>query len=525
MILSTDCADDADESVAVAPNLRHLRNLWISLMERTNTMRVITGCISHESSTFTPVATTWDSYLERFGYLRGAELITKFRGANTPIGGFIEGAEVHGFELIPTIFAEAHPSGPTPRALFDQILNDMLARIKEAGPIDGVLLELHGAMVAEGIDDGEGHILAAVREIVGPNVPIVAQLDIHSSVSQQMVKMADVLIGRESYPEVDMAARGRECADVLARILKEGLRPTMALHRIPMIWGMNQVTAHPPMSEAIAYLHEIEARPGVVCGSIATGFPLSDVPDMGSSVYIVTANNQALAQQYADELGEWLFARRADWQLHMPSTAEALADARQQGRYPVIFADRNDNPGGGSPGDSTGVLRTFIAEKLEEACVLYIVDPEAVELCRQAGIGATVTLAVGAKSSPLQGEPVLMTAEVMALSDGRFWFDGPMYAGLESDMGPSAHIRQGGIHVILTNGREQPFDMAFARSLGLDPQKMRYISVKSAAHFRAAFEPWAGAIYVVSEPSVHSADTGTLQYHRLGRKLYPFDPI
>lgn len=488
-------------------------------------MRIVTGCISHESSTFTPVATTWESFFERFGDVRGAAIIAKFRGTNTPTGGFIEGADLHGFELIPTIFAEAHPSGPAPRPVFDRLVNELLAGIAAAGPIDGVLLELHGAMVAEGVDDGEGHILAAVRELVGPQIPIVAQLDIHSSISQRMVAMADVLIGRESYPEIDMAARGQECADVLVRILTEGVRPTMALHRLPMIWGMNQVTAHSPMKEAIAELHRIEAQPGVVCGSIATGFPLSDVPDMGSSVYIVTDNDQALAQHYADELGAWIWERRASWQLPMPSTAAALADAQKQRRYPVIFADRNDNPGGGSPGDSTGVLRTFINAGLTDACVLYLVDPAAVAQCHQAGVGATLTLDVGAKSSPLQGEPVRMTVEVMACSDGRFYYDGPMYAGLECDMGPSAHIRQGGIHVILTNGRDQPFDTAFARSLGLDPRQMRYIAVKSAAHFRAAFEPWAGAIYVVSEPSVHSADTGTLTYQQLGRKLYPFDPL
>jgi microcystin degradation protein MlrC len=488
-------------------------------------MRIVTGCISHETSTFTPFATTWESYLDHFGYLQGAEIIPKFRGTNTPTGGFIEGADVYGFELIPTIFAEPHPSAPTPRAIFDQVLDDMLTRMAAASPIDGVLLELHGAMVAEGIDDGEGHILAAVRNLVGPHVPIVGQLDIHSNMSQRMVELADVLIGRETYPEVDMAARGRECADVLMRILKEGVHPTMALHQIPMIWGMNQVTAHSPMKEAIAELHRIEAQPGVLCGSIATGFPLADIPDMGSSVYIVTNNNRDLAQRYADELGQWLFARRADWQLRMPSTVEALATASQQGRYPVIFADRNDNTGGGSPGDSTGLLRTFVQARLKDACVLYMVDPAAVEQCQQAGVGAMLTLDVGGKSSPLQGEPVRMTVEVMALSNGRFRYDGPMYAGLEGNMGPSAHIRQGSLHVILTNGHEQPFDTAFARSLGLDPQQMRYIGVKSAAHFRAGFEAWAGAIYVVSEPSVHSHDTGTLQFHRLGRKLYPFDPL
>ena len=489
-------------------------------------MRVITGAIGHETSTFTTVATTWESYRnQRFGYLIGDEIISKFRGTNTTIGGFIAGAETHGLKLIPTIFANAHPSGPTPRDIFEAILKDMLDRIAEAGSIDGVLLDLHGAMVAEGIDDGEGHILATVRELVGPRVPILAELDIHSNVSRRMIEMADVLIGRETYPEIDQAERARECADVLVRMHREGLRPTMALHQIPLVWGLNQVTAHSPMREAIAELHRIEAQPGVICGSIATCYPLADIPDMGASVYIVTDNDPDLAQRYADELAAWIWERRADWQVPMPPTREALAQATAEEKFPVIFADRNDNTGGGSPGDSTGMLQTFIEAELEDACILYIVDPEAVHACREAGVGATLTLDVGAKSTPLQGEPIRMTAEVIALSDGGFSYDGPRNAGLESSMGPSAYIRQDGIHVLLVTEREQPFDTAFSRTMGLDPRQMRYIGVKSTVHFRAGFESWAGAIHAVSEPSVHDPVGKELPFHNLGRKLYPFDDI
>ena len=482
-------------------------------------MRIATGCISHESSTFTPVGTSYESFMERFGDVRGVAILKKFRGANTPTGGFIDGAEAHGFELIPTIMAVAHPSGPVPGAALDRLINEMLAGFQAASPLDGVLLELHGAMVAEGIDDGEGYILSAVRALVGPHVPIVAQLDIHSSVSELMIEKADVLIGRESYPEIDQAARGRECADVLVRMVRDGLRPTMVLRKLPMIWGMNQVTAHAPMNAAIAELHRIETIPGVVCGSIATGFPLSDVPDMGPSVYIVTDNNMALAQQLADQLCDWIWARRADWQLTMPPFREALATAQAQGLYPVIFADRNDNCGGGSPGDSTGTLQGFIDAGLQDACVLYMVDSKSVDACHKVGVGATITLDIGGKSSPLQGAPVRMTVEVMAISDGRFRYEGPMYDGLDGDYGPSAHVNQNGIHIILTYGREQPMGLAFSRSLGLDPKAMRYICVKSAAHFRAAFEPWAGAIHVISEPSVHSADIGHIKFYKLGRKL------
>ena len=486
-------------------------------------MRIATGSISHESSTFTTVATDWNSYRnQRFGYRTGQEVLDFFRGSNTAVGGFLAGCEQHGFELVPTIFANAHPSGPTPRAIFDEILDDMLTRMGQIDRIDGVLLDLHGAMVAEGHDDADGHILAAVRERVGPKVPIIAQLDIHSNMSPLRIEAADVIIGHETYPEIDQEERGLECADIMRRILQEGLKPTLALHQIPMVWGMNQVTAHPPMRQAIEYLHEIQSRPGVICGSIATCYPLADIPNLGASVYIATDNDQALAKSLADELGAWIWERRTDWQCPMPAVADILPEAEAAGKYPIIFADRDDNTGGGSPGDSTGVLKTFLAQGLQDACILYITDPETVAQCRQAGVGAELDLAVGGKSTPLQGEPVPMQATVVALSDdGKFTYAGPRNRGLDGFMGPSAHIVQNGVHVLLISEREQPFDIAFSLTMDLDPRKMRYISVKSAAHFRANFEPFAGNIYVVSEPSVHSGATLQGQFKNVGRKLYP----
>jgi len=485
-------------------------------------MRVAIGAISHETSTFTPVPTTRQDYEERLGGLqRGQQIIDTFADTNTPIGGFIEGAEVHGFELIPTYFAEPHPSGRTSRALFDEILGELLAELRAAGELDGVLLELHGSMAVERIDDAESYVLRAVREVVG-GVPILAQLDIHTNMSQEMVDAADVLIGRETYPEIDMAERGRECADVLVRILTEGLVPIMAVHRIPMIWGMNQVTAHPPMSEAIAELHRIEALPGVVCASIATCYPLADVPCLGASVYVVTDGDLDQAQRLADELGAWIWERRATWHFPRYTTAKTLDQLGENPPRPLVLADRDDNTGGGAPGDSTGVLRTFIERGLQDACVLYIVDPEAVEQCLAAGAGAQIDLQVGAKSSPMQGEPVAMRVHVVAVSrEGRFRYDGPMYAGLEGCMGPSAHIEQDGVHVLLVTRREQPFCTAFARTLDLDPRQMSTIAVKSAAHFRAGFESWAGAVHMVAEPCVHSE--WNLHFQNIGRRLYPLD--
>jgi microcystin degradation protein MlrC len=488
-------------------------------------MRVLSGTFAHETSTFTPVVTNWNSYKERVGYLTGHEIFDKFRGSNSIIGGYLDGAETHGFELIPTVCAHAYPSGPTPRDIFDTILNDILERMAAAGEVDGVLLELHGAMVAEGIDDGEGHILAAVRQLVGPNVPILAELDIHANVSQQMVEIADVLIGRKTFPEIDQAERARQCADVLMSIVNEGVRPTMALCPLPMIWGAKQVTEHQPMKEVIDRVYAIESSPGVICASLSASFPLADVPCMGASVYVATDNDLDLAQRHADELGAWIFERRADWHEPKTNTREVLKKLDGNGPFPVIFSDRFDNTGGGSPGDSTSVLLAFIEFGLEDACILNIVDPECAAMCHRAGPGARLELDVGGKSSPMQGEPVHMNAEVVAVSDGRFKYDGPRNAGLEGSLGLSAHIVEAGIHVLLVSIREQPFDTALARSLQLIPQDMRYIGIKSANHYRAAFEPFAGAIYNVTEPSAQNPTTGPITFQNLGRKVYPLDDI
>ena len=488
-------------------------------------MRVATGGISHETRTFTPVPTDLSSFQKR-APLRGPLILNAFEGTNTPIGGFVQGAREHGFELIPTLFAESHPSAPPPRSLFDDLLHELLEGIRGAAPLDGVLLDLHGSMVvgpvgATGsLDDPEGHLLGAVREVVGPSVPIVAQLDIHSNVSQTMVDVADVLVGRQSYPETAMAARGQACADILMRMHGEGLRPTMALHQIPMTWGMNQVTAHAPMREAIAELHRIEAMPGVVCASIATCFPLADVPDMGASVYVATDDDRQSAQRLADDLGTWLYERRAEWHRRLASTREILGTLASDAPLPLLLADRNDNTGGGAPGDSTGMLQAFVEADLQDACLLYVVDPESIAACHDAGLGARVDLRIGGKASKLQGEPVALQVEVVGVSRGRFRYDGPMYAGMEGNMGPSAYVRAGGLHIVMVTTREQPYDTAFSRSLGLDPRQMRYIGVKSAAHYRTAFEPWAGTIHEVGEPSVH--DAANITFERLGRSLYPF---
>ena len=236
---------------------------------------------------------------------------------------------------------------------------------------------------------------------------------------------------------------------------------------------------------------------------------------------VVADEDPELAQATADELGEWVWERRERWYKEPPSARDALAEGERIGQYPIFLADQADNTGGGAPGDSTEVLQTFLDLGLEDALVLYMIDPEAAEQAHSAGAGSRIQVALGGKSDPAQGAPVEMDAEVVALSQGRVAYDGPMFAGLTSNLGPSAWLRSGGVSVVVLSAPEQPFDQAFARSLGIDCASMRYIAVKSGAHFRSGFESIAGSIHNIDAQAIHTHDFKQMEYERSKRKLYP----
>jgi microcystin degradation protein MlrC len=487
-------------------------------------VRIATGGIIHETTTCVDTQTTLADFEHDRGIIRGDDMLTRFRGTNVQTGGFIAAADEHGFELVPLLRASAFPGGLIRREDYDAMKNDMIDRLKAAGPVDGVLLDLHGAMVVEGIDDGDGDVIEAVRNVVGPDVPIGVPQDLHGNHTRKRVELADAIVGYDTFPHVDMADRGKEAGEIVARTIRGEIRPTMAIHQLPMFWSTAcQVTAKPPMTEVIERLHDMERRDGVVCMTVATGFPWADVPEVGSSVIAVTDNNQELAQQLAGELGGWIWENRERWYARPVSVRDALAQGEQLGKYPIIVADHADNTGGGSPGDSTEVLQTFLDMGLTDALLLYMVDPEVARQAHEAGVGKRISVSLGGKSSPVQGPPVEAEAEVVALSDGAFAYDGPMFAGLTGSMGTSAWLRIGGVNVVVVCSREQPFDQAFARSLGIDCSKMRYICVKSAAHFRAAFEPIAGSIFNIDAAAIHTHDFSKLPFKKRTRPVFPVE--
>ncbi len=491
-------------------------------------MRIAIGGFLHETSTCVQTSTTLKDFEFDRGIIRGDDVLQRFEGTNVCTGGFIEGAKRYGFEPVPLLRTAAFPGGLIVRddyeALKQELLDRLSAAERDGGPVDGVLLDLHGAMVVEGIDDGDGDVIAAVRTAIGPDRPIVVTQDLHGNHTQQRVEQADALVGYDTFPHIDMAERGLEAAQIIAQTVRGEIRPEMAIHQLPMFWSTRcQITAHAPMDEVIQLMHAMEQRAGIISITIATGFPWADVPDVGSSVIVVADGDHDLAQQTADELGKWIWDRRERWDSAPIAVCDALAEGERVGKYPIILADHTDNTGGGSPGDSTEVLRTFLELQLQDALLLYLVDPEVARQAHAAGVGARISVSLGGKSDPVQGPPVDAEAEVVAISQGEFAYDGPMFAGLTGNMGTSAWLRIGGVSIVVVSAREQPFDPAFARSLGIDCPSMKYIAVKSAAHFRAAFEPFAGSIFNVDAAGIHTHIFKNLPYKKRTRPVFPVE--
>jgi microcystin degradation protein MlrC len=485
-------------------------------------MRIAVGGIMHETATFIHTPTTFDDFQRGFGLYRGDEIAARFASANMCIGGFLQAAGKLGFEAVPLLWGFAYPSGLVTRNAYDRLKGELLDRLRQAMPVEGVLLDLHGAMVVEGIDDADGDVVESVRGVVGPDVPIVVTTDLHSNHTQRRVAASTAIVGYDTYPHIDMAERGREAAEIMVRTLRGEIQPATALRQIPLFWSAPcQVTAHPPMDEVLRRVHELEQRPGMVAVTIATGFPWADVPDVGASVIAVSDNDPALARRAADELGDWIWQHRERWHKPPVSVREALAAGEQAGRFPIILADHCDNTGGGAPGDSTEILHTFLELRLRDALLLYMVDPDVARQAHAAGVGRRIRVSLGGKSDSAQGPPVEAEAEIKAISNGQFAYDGPMYAGLTGNMGTSAWLQIGGVAVVVVTAREQPLDPAFARSLGIDCGQMKYIGVKSAAHFRSGFESLAGAIYNVDARAILTHDLARLPYRRRTRPMFP----
>ena len=494
-------------------------------------MRVVTGGIAQETNTFQRVPTTLDDFCRPgFGFFARGHDVLELEGTGTVYGGVISEAKASGIDLIPTVYAECMPGGRVTRHAFDTVRDEMLDGIRAALPVDGVLLVLHGAMAFEDADDAEGPLIESVRALVGDDVPIVSSLDLHTNLSDAMVTGADALVGYKEYPHTDMPETGARALRLLVSIIRDGTRPTMQHARLPLIVpNQSMVTTwQSPLKTAIDRAREIEKQPGVLAATILGGFPFADVPFAGVATIVVTDNDPALARAYADELAGICWDRRSDFTIKPTPVPEAIVEAMEAPSGSVyVLADVADSGASGTASDGTVVLKGLLDAGARSAAVAQIMDTDAVAACIDAGVGSEVTLTIGGRQDALHGPPLDVRGKVRLIHEGSFMLAGPMDAGTLASRGRTVVLEiggQDGIEVQLTELRGHPCDLNHFRSSGIEPTERRILVLKSAAHFRAAFEPIATKVIEVDAPGISSPRLTNFDYQRLRRPIYPLDP-
>jgi microcystin degradation protein MlrC len=492
--------------------------------------RIAVGAFLHETNTFAPTKATYDDFVHGGGWpsmAHGADVLTSIRNINVGLAGFIADASAHGWELVPTMFAAASPCAHVTEDAYERIAKDIVDGIANAGPLDAVYLDLHGAMVTEHLDDGEGEILARVRNVIGPDLPLVVSLDLHANVTPEMVQHADALIAYRTYPHVDMADTGRASAQHLARLL-DGQRYAKAFRQLPFLIPISwQCTNDEPCKSIYRTLAALESD-DVPTLSFAPGFPAADFPGCGATVFAY-GRTQAHADAAADSVAQLVIGHENDFDGHIYTPDDGIRHAMElatRASKPVVIADTQDNPGAGGDSDTTGMLRALVRNNPSKAAIGVIYDPASAKAAHAAGEGATVTLALGGKSGIPGDAPYEASFVVEKLSNGQFVAPGPYYGGRDMDMGPSACLRIGDVRVVVSSYKAQLADQAMYRYVGIEPTAQSILVNKSSVHFRADFEPIAETLLICAAPGAMPADTAALPWTRLrpGVRIKPNGP-
>src|SRR4051812_43704725 len=482
--------------------------------------RIAIGGFLHETNTFAPTKATYADFVHGGGWpsmTQGTDVLKTMRGINVGLAGFIESAEARGWTLVPTIACAASPSAHVTEDAFERIVTVMLDGIATAGALDAVYLDLHGAMVTEHLDDGEGEILARVRKAIGPDLPLVASLDLHANVSPAMVEHADALIAYRTYPHVDMAETGRASARHLALLLEGGRRFAKAFRQLPFLIPISwQCTNDQPTKGIYEKLaaRESDAVPTL---SFAPGFPAADFVDCGPSVFAY-GRTQADADAAADAITNLVVGHETDFIGKIYSPDDGVRHAMELAKTatrPIVIADTQDNPGAGGDSDTTGMLRALMRHGATRAAIGVIYDPESARAAHAAAPGASVTLSLGGKSGIPGDAPYQETFVVETLSDGNFTATGPYYGGRLMEMGPSACLRIGDVRVVVASHKAQLADQSMYRYVGIEPTEQAILVNKSSVHFRADFEPIAEKLLICAAPGAMPADTAALPWTRL----------
>ena len=488
-------------------------------------MRVLTAEIYHETNTFSCRKTDVQAFKDRFLLLNN-EAIAARGDANTELAGFLDAGKIHDWQIDHVLSACAGPSGLVTRSAFDTLVPPVIAAATD-NRYDGILLGLHGAMVTEFCDDGEGEILKRLRAAVGPDVPIAITLDLHANVSQKMCSLANIIVSYKTYPHIDMREAGAHAGEVLQRTMAGEISPRTIRVARPMLEEVNGGrTDIGPMIDRFSKARGYETQDDVFAVSINAGFASADIAEVGPTVLVTAQNDFEAHTEFADTIAEDIWVRRNEVlnTYHSVQAAANIAAEFDASNGPLIIADYADNPGAGGYGDSTNLLRALLDADISDACFSPIVDPETVQHLQRGKIGDQIAIMLGGKTNPdFGGGPLSLDAELIAISDGEFVGDGPMMGGLHGSFGPTVVIRVAGIDILVVSIANQMLDLQQFKSFGINPQNKAIVALKSMQHFRAAFEPIAAEIIVCDSGALCTPDYDRLPYRNVPRPIFPLN--
>lgn len=480
-------------------------------------MRLFAATIATETNTFSPLPTSLAAYKECVFLRPGEHPDDTPLMCTAPLWVARRRAKKDGFTLIEGSCFAASPAGTTNRADYEFMRDEILGQLKAAMPVDGVLLGLHGAMVAHGYDDVEGDVIERVRAIVGPKAVIGVELDPHCHLTLKRVRLADVIVLYKEFPHTDVVERAEDVLDLVLRQLRGEIKPVMSLYDCRQI--QSYPTTLPLMRAFVDRMIAMEGKDGVLSISIGHCFPYADVPELTGRILVITNGDKKKADRLATEIGQEFVSMRGKTMPTYYGVDEGIGVAMDSNVAPVVMADPADNAGGGAPSDNTTILRRLIERRAEEALVGPIWDPIAVRLCFDAGLGAEFALRFGGKIGPTSGQPIDATVKVVGLKrDCRQSF-GPTQVPL----GDCAAVRVGGVNVVLISNRTQALGLELFENVGLDPRAAKMVVVKSTNHFMAAFGPIAKKVIYIDSDGPLSRDYRKIPYTRLERPIYPLD--
>ncbi len=492
--------------------------------------RIAVGGFQHETNTFAPLPASLEDFETPDawpGLVRGAALLEAVRGINLPAAGFVDAALAGGFKLVPLTWCAAQPSGRVTREAFETVSAMLLDDLSACSSLDAVYIDLHGAMVAEHVDDADGELLSRVRRVVGEDTRVVASLDFHANVSPRMVEAADALVGYRTYPHVDMAETGARAFGLLHDLLRAPL-PAKSHRALPFLIPLtSQCTLVEPMRSLMACVSG-PPPPGVVSLDFFPGFPAADVAECGPTLVGLGRDPRAVARAL-DALETLVLQREGAFRLDLVSIAEAVAQARRHdGRpgHPLVLADTQDNPGAGGNADTTSLLKALVEADIPGTLAGVIWDSEAAARAHAAGEGATVELALGARTGFPGETPLSARYRVDRLGDGRFTGTGPFYRGGRFALGPMALLTLGHVRIVVASRKQQAADQAMFRHVGAEPAEATVLALKSSVHFRADFGAIAKKVLLVEAPGPNPADPARLPFTQLppDRRLRPAGP-